>query len=715
MNMDTTSPDFSPFKMEGSTLVSLIDKRAQRVLIPEGVTQIADRAFYECTYLREIHFPEGVTSIGEKAFHFCIGLTAIHLPDSLCEIKKYAFSHCERLPQIQIPPNITHIEEGIFYHCLSLNGIHLPDTIVKIGVSAFFHCSSLSAIHLPDALQMVERNAFNSCASLHTVHFPESLQQIHHGAFSSCERLENLHGKLPPNLEVHEMAFVPHAYEYIHISLLKHLQQSIQTNYCISRWDFLESAEQEEVLSFIMTEPTLKEELLLGTNLSLIQKLLAQKEPLHFCLLQKYLNHSVEEGSTELTAIYLSYKNQHYSKEEILAYQERAYLLELCLELPDYIEFSQKWECNLKNQAVKILSYLGSSPTEIIPHTLADGHLVKYLHMAHYQYSEDAVLEELIIEADLLEFYFIDRRNLLKRLHFKGSMPENFSFSQCQNLEEFTISKLGESVLPNYAFHGLKKMKKITLPDDITRIGFHVFSHSQQLEQVHLPCQLKQIYAFAFSRCENLQEIHLPDSLERIDISAFASCISLRRLKIPDGIKVIPQNLCSYCKSLTEITLPSLVTHLDEQCFYHCESLKQIHLPSSIQVIGREVFRKCKSLSEIVLPPQVDSLEDALFFGCTSLRKISIGENVKKIGRAVFYECASLTEFPLPDSLIEIGKSAFYGCHSLESLYIPESVEHIGEKAFPMGCLIYGNVGTYVEHYCQERGILFHGIENDIS
>jgi hypothetical protein len=47
------------------------------VTIPEGVTSIGDKAFYDCSGLTSVTIPEGVTSIGKGAFDRCRGLNRI--------------------------------------------------------------------------------------------------------------------------------------------------------------------------------------------------------------------------------------------------------------------------------------------------------------------------------------------------------------------------------------------------------------------------------------------------------------------------------------------------------------------------------------------------------------------------------------------------------------------------------------------------------------
>ena len=71
-------------------------------VIPEGVTAIADFAFYDCTLLPSIDIPEGVTSIGYAAFGCCNWLTSVTIPSSVTSIGDIAFIGCAHLTAVTV-------------------------------------------------------------------------------------------------------------------------------------------------------------------------------------------------------------------------------------------------------------------------------------------------------------------------------------------------------------------------------------------------------------------------------------------------------------------------------------------------------------------------------------------------------------------------------------------------------------------------------------
>ena len=53
------------------------------VTIPNGVTEIGEEAFYDCSSLTSINIPDGVTRIGDDPFADCLSLEELVIPDDL--------------------------------------------------------------------------------------------------------------------------------------------------------------------------------------------------------------------------------------------------------------------------------------------------------------------------------------------------------------------------------------------------------------------------------------------------------------------------------------------------------------------------------------------------------------------------------------------------------------------------------------------------------
>lgn len=124
------SPEHPALAVIDGILFSKADKRL--VCYP--------KAFTETAYA----IPQGITRIGDRAFYNCIGLTSITIPDSVTSIGNWVFSYCTSLTGITIPDSVTSIGEYAFACCASLTSITIPDSVTSIGNWVFFGCNNLT-------------------------------------------------------------------------------------------------------------------------------------------------------------------------------------------------------------------------------------------------------------------------------------------------------------------------------------------------------------------------------------------------------------------------------------------------------------------------------------------------------------------------------------------------------------------------------------------
>ena len=91
-----------------------------RAVIPEGVTDIGEVAFYGCADLREVVFPKSLQYIREEAFGES-GVRSAVLPAGLRLIGEKAFFLCDGLRKIEVPGADTVIESDAFSCCGALH------------------------------------------------------------------------------------------------------------------------------------------------------------------------------------------------------------------------------------------------------------------------------------------------------------------------------------------------------------------------------------------------------------------------------------------------------------------------------------------------------------------------------------------------------------------------------------------------------------------
>ena len=136
-------------------------KKIESIVIPEGVTEIFDYAFYNCTALSSVLLPSTLYYIGKKAFSGCTSLNQISLPGSVTTLGAYCFEN-SGLTSILIPTSITDIPEGAFYGCKSLKEIVLHDEINRIGMFAFSYTQNLT-LTIPNGVTKLANNGNYYC------------------------------------------------------------------------------------------------------------------------------------------------------------------------------------------------------------------------------------------------------------------------------------------------------------------------------------------------------------------------------------------------------------------------------------------------------------------------------------------------------------------------------------------------------------------------
>ena len=92
------------YKIENDKFeISLVkNNKVTKILIPNGVTGIADYAFSNCTSLKNINLQNNITSIGEYAFFYCTSLESVNIPNSIISIGDNPFVGYSSLKKITV-------------------------------------------------------------------------------------------------------------------------------------------------------------------------------------------------------------------------------------------------------------------------------------------------------------------------------------------------------------------------------------------------------------------------------------------------------------------------------------------------------------------------------------------------------------------------------------------------------------------------------------
>ncbi len=458
----------NPEQISGPVFLNCDKKIRGKYIVPDGIIEISDSAFSDCTFITEIILPEGVKKIGNFAFNDCKMLTKINIPDTVTEIGHhaflrcgeltdislsknleilgdYAFSECWELPSISIPNTLKSIGSKSFLHCYKLNiegesnaykikdGVifendtlfHcpinksgeyiIPDGIKKIGDDAFFGCTELTSVVIPETVTEIGMNAFKECINITEFNLPESLEFINDGAFYGCSKLKSVN--------------IPRKISKIN-------KRTFSECKSIKHFNIPDSVTEIGDYAFTCCE-----------SLESI---------------------TVPEGVKSMGI----------------------YLFSLC--------------SSLKN--VKLPSYLPELKTGFFSDCIS---------------LKSVKLPDCLTKIEKNLFYNCKALENIKIPEGVTSIEE-YAFYNCEALNNVTFPSSLKSI-DEYAFWSCKSIESISLPESLKKLSKYAFANCTSLFDVKLPYTLSQIEMCTFLGCTSLSKINL-NNVNRIEKEVFAKC-----------------------------------------------------------------------------------------------------------------------------------------------------------------------------------------------
>ncbi len=214
------------------------------------------------------------------------------------------------------------------------------------------------------------------------------------------------------------------------------------------------------------------------------------------------------------------------------------------------------------------------------------------------------------------------------------------------SLTEYTV-KEGTVVIADNAFSlvgNSPKLKKMTLPDGLYRIGKSAFSKLFAMTEINIPDSVRAIGYAAFQSTGLDKENNYTDGglyvgnwLVAVEAAAMSS------FTVRDGTIGVADG-----KSDTSLFPTSAQKNVDE-----------LTLPESLKYIGLRSFARLQ-ITDLNLPSGLLTLGDSAFAGCSYLKTVNLGDcsALKSIGDAVFTN-AAISEITIPESVVSVGELVF--------------------------------------------------------
>jgi len=532
------------------------------VVIGDGVQNILDSAFSECTVLSSVTLPAGLSVIKDYAFNGCTSLGAITIPNGVSRLRYSAFTGCTSLTTVILPSTVATIERRVFFGCSKLiNATFMGITAPTVGSSAFGNCAEDFKIYYPisgtgytglgytaeaidvtlstegysfdstsgtltiasndgttnwrnssiakDAVKtgiiqsgvtLILDNTFKDCISLTSISVPDGVTHIGKYAFDGCHSLTGI--VLPGSLtSIGDEAF----FNCVKLAAIS-IPDGVTTIGC-------EALANTGISS--MTIPN--SVLLMGQGA--------------FCYCSKLTSVTFEAGC-QLTNI------------PIIAFSDSGLA---SIDIPDSItsiESSAFDGCalssvtipsqvaSIKNSAFKNCSKLYAASFEGIAAPILGTNVFDNCHTSFKIYYSvggtgygsldyPAVTDKAPVMGD---GYYFDTESGTLTISSDSGMANWRSSTIVKSSVLSIIIESGASNIADEAFEGCASLNTILIPENVTSIGSRAFEGCSSLLTVTISNNVDSIGSYAFRYCTSLATVTIPAKVISIGAGAFYGC-----------------------------------------------------------------------------------------------------------------------------------------------------------------------------------------------
>lgn len=165
----------------------------RRLVLPDGLNSIGNRAFFDCNNLTTVTIPNSVKEIGAYAFGNCDSLAMLKLGSRVEIIGVGAFQNCTALDAVRLPGGLTELGDKAFYRCESLTTITIPQGLTQMGASVFAYCTGLVSATSYARIKLLPEWTFYGCTQLISVVLAETVTDVGNYAFKDCGTLSTVY------------------------------------------------------------------------------------------------------------------------------------------------------------------------------------------------------------------------------------------------------------------------------------------------------------------------------------------------------------------------------------------------------------------------------------------------------------------------------------------------------------------------------------------
>lgn len=520
-----------------------------KVVIPDDVIVIGERAFYQKSDLVEITMNSSVKMISDSAFCGCVSLQKVQLSDDIIFLGIRAFSDCTALTEITLPKELMYAGKLVFSGCQNLQYLTINNKLKIIEEGSFLYCARLKSITISESVTYIAPCSFAFCLGLEKVELSNTVERIGACSFLGCKLSQIV---IPSSVNIiNDFAFGCFAegnayYLYSGFQIIG--KDSDVAKQYASEYGFMYSDGDFLIEDGVLKKYTGSESVVeIPDGVSVIGEL-------------------AFDGNKTLQRVVIP---NSVTKIEDCAFRESGLTSFTIGKSIESIGSAAFDSCDkLKNvflntnalQTIKEDAFAGCAEIEEfrLPRNLTN------------LSSSSVSVRDLIVWDSKLDRIEVDSRN-----------P-----SFC-SIDGVLFSKDLKTLV---RYPDGRTETKYTVPDHVERIGENAFAMSIHLESVIIPKTVKKIEYGAFFKCISLKEVKIRYGVCDIGDCAFEDCFSLSVVTIPGSVKRIGPYAFDNCRDLKGVIFYHGIEEIEYGAFEDCKNLKSVTIPSSVKTIGDLAF-----------------------------------------------------------------------------------------------------------------------------
>lgn len=163
----------------------------------------------------------------------------------------------------------------------------------------------------------------------------------------------------------------------------------------------------------------------------------------------------------------------------------------------------------------------------------------------------------------------------------------------------------GVKTIGTEAFRECKNLAVVNIPNSVVEVEDYAFYACENIYSLRLSERLTEIATAAFCGSK-IKKVEIPEGVTRIKLDAFGNCLELEEVILPETLQAIERGAFYNCPSLREITIPARVTKIGEFQFFECTSLTDIYNYAPEPQVLTPIHRNPK---QITLHVPADAIE----------------------------------------------------------------------------------------------------------